>query len=63
MPDIAALTDGDGRFSFGVPVAGSYRLEAYGETGHAAETVAVGPGARAEVRLVLVPPEVSGSDG
>lgn len=28
VPDVAALTDGEGRFSLGVPVAGRYTIEA-----------------------------------
>jgi len=55
VPDIAVLTGEDGHFSIGVPVSGSYRVAAYGDAGHALETVEVGPGGAARVRLVIQP--------
>jgi hypothetical protein len=55
VPDIAALTSEDGRFSLGVPVAGNYRVAAFGDEGSADETVDIGPGSTAFVQLVLHP--------
>lgn len=53
LPDIAALTNNDGSFSFGVPQAGAYRVEAYGGSGHVSASVEVQPGKGGPVRLVL----------
>jgi hypothetical protein len=55
VPDVAVLTDEDGGFSLGVPVAGSYRIAAHGDHGSAQETVDVVRGRAAQVRLVLQP--------
>lgn len=55
VPDVAVLTEEDGGFSLGVPVAGSYRVAAYGEQGSGEETVDVGRARAAQVRLVLRP--------
>jgi hypothetical protein len=56
VPDIAVLTGEDGGFSLGVPVAGSYRVAAYGDEGTGQETVDVDRGGRAaQLRLVLRP--------
>jgi len=48
LPDVAALTDTDGRFTLTAPVAGRYTIEANGGQGRA--TVEVGA-ADAEVEL------------
>ncbi|MEV0323259.1 carboxypeptidase-like regulatory domain-containing protein [Streptomyces sp. NPDC050658] len=62
LPDIAAVTDTEGRFSLGAPIAGAYTLTCradplMGPSGTAVATVRVGPpgrGAAAEpVRVVL----------
>jgi hypothetical protein len=55
VPDIAALTGDDGRFSLAVPVAGVYRVAAIGDQGRAEETVDVALGQPKHVRLVLQP--------
>ena len=55
VPDIAVLTGEDGAFSIAVPVSGSYRVAAHGDAGHAQETVEVGAGRAARVRLVIQP--------
>lgn len=55
MPDVGALTGEDGRFSFGVPVPGVYRVEAFGDEGHGSETVDLAGSSAAPVRLVLSP--------
>lgn len=55
VPDIAALTGDDGRFAFGVPAAGTYRVEAFGDPGHAATSVEVASGQEAAALLVLLP--------
>ena len=55
VPDVAVLTGEDGAFSIAAPVAGSYRVAAYGDQGGAQETVEVGHGRDAEVRLVMRP--------
>ncbi|MEV0122243.1 carboxypeptidase-like regulatory domain-containing protein [Streptomyces sp. NPDC050703] len=52
LPDIAALTDAEGRFSLGAPSPGSYTLVCradplMGPSGTAEATVHVEPGARA----------------
>jgi hypothetical protein len=55
VPDTALLTSEDGRFSLGVPAAGTYRVAAFGDEGSAQEVVDVEPGSTAIVRLVLRP--------
>jgi hypothetical protein len=55
VPDIAALTGEDGRFSIAVPVTGVYRVAANGDPGHAEETVDVNRGRATRVRLILQP--------
>ncbi len=46
LPDIALLTDGDGRFALSAPVAGRYTIEANAGIGTPARgTVEVGDGA------------------
>ena len=51
--DVAALTGEDGRFSFGVPVVGVYRVEAFADEGHGAETVDLDASRSITVRVVL----------
>jgi len=53
VADIAALTGEDGRFSFGVPVVGAYRVEAFADEGYGAETVDLEPDRSVTVRVVL----------
>jgi hypothetical protein len=53
VPDIAALTGADGRFSIVVPVAGAYRVAAHGERGSADVAVTV---ADAEVEIAVMLP-------
>jgi hypothetical protein len=55
VPDIAALTDEDGRFSIAVPVTGAYRVTANADQGRAEEAVDVERGQTTRVRLVLQP--------
>lgn len=43
VPDIAALTDGGGRFSLEVPVPGDYRVSIRGVESATEVTIAVGP--------------------
>ncbi len=54
MPDVAALTDGDGNFGLSAPVAGDYTIECSAE-GHAATrvTVSVGHGEPATADIAL----------
>jgi hypothetical protein len=45
LPDIAALTDSEGRFALSAPAPGTYQLEAHGETGSGKASVTMpGPG-------------------
>ncbi len=53
LQDIAALTGDDGSFSFTVPQAGVYRVEAYAEAGHVGANVEVRPGQTTSVRIAL----------
>ena len=53
VPDIAALTGADGRYSITAPVAGAYRIAVHGERGTAEVAVTV---AGAEVELAVVLP-------
>lgn len=55
VPDIAALTGDDGHFAFGVPAAGTYRVEAFGDPGHAATSIEVAAGQAGSALLVLHP--------
>ncbi len=53
VPDVAALTGDDGGFSFGVPVPGSYRVEAFADQGGAGRSVEVLPEGTEPLLLVL----------
>jgi Carboxypeptidase regulatory-like domain len=53
LADVAALTGDDGSFAFGVPRAGRYRVEAYGDSGMVGLTIDLRPDQAAGVRLVL----------
>jgi Carboxypeptidase regulatory-like domain len=56
VPDIAALTDAEGRFALSLPAAGAYQLECVAD-GFAplSTTVEVGGGREAQVELRLIP--------
>lgn len=52
VPDIAALTDAEGRFSLGAPAPGTYAVGAAGDGGSVEERVEVGAeGAEVVLRL------------
>ena len=53
MPDIAALTGEDGQFSFGVPVAGRYQLQAFGDDTSGSATIEVVADRLQPVRVVI----------
>jgi len=56
LPDIAALTDGDGTFSLSVPSAGTYGIECAtgdGSPERATVTVPAGKEVRLEIQLGL----------
>jgi phosphatidate phosphatase APP1 len=54
MPDVAALTDGDGNFGLPAPVAGDYTIECNTEGRAAARvTVSVGRGEPATADIAL----------
>ncbi|CAM5543820.1 carboxypeptidase-like regulatory domain-containing protein [Streptomyces abikoensis] len=58
LPDIAAVTDGDGRFALTAPAEGTYTLMCRGDSGTATARVQVTPAAAArpaEVRVELHP--------
>ena len=51
VPDIAAISDADGRFAFDSLPAGAYRIKAIGPDGGAGESEATLPGPRCVIRL------------
>jgi len=53
MPDIAALTGADGQFSFGVPIAGRYQVQAFGDDGSGTATIDVAADRSQPVRVVI----------
>ena len=54
MPDVAALTDGDGTFAMPAPVAGDYTIECSAEGSAATSvTVSVGHGEPATADIAL----------
>lgn len=56
VPDIAALTDAEGRFALSLPAAGAYQLECVADDfAPLSTTVEVGEGAVAQVELRLTP--------
>jgi hypothetical protein len=54
LPDIAAVTAGNGTFALSAPEAGTYELAAFGEAGESGlATVRVGPGESVTVTVRL----------
>ena len=51
VPDIAAVSDADGRFAFDGLPAGAYRIKAIGPSGGAGESEATVPGPECVIRL------------
>jgi hypothetical protein len=52
MPDVAALSDAQGRFTLSVPQAGDYEIGASSDTGSASATVVVGErGGQLQIKL------------